>query len=407
MAWLSVVGIGEEGLQALSPRALEQIEKAEILVGGRRHLRSLEIQNKPFLIWETPLRKTLDRLKEWRGRPVCVLATGDPFCYGVGTTLTRFFTFDEMIVIPAPSAFSLACSRLGWPLEEVDVCSLHGRSITLVHPFLQPENRILALATDRHTARNLGEYLREREFGNSEMILLEHLGGKTERLLRIRANQADSLGEIADFYTIGVICRSDTHTFLPRVPGLPDDAFRHDGMITKREVRAITLSALAPAPGQTLWDIGAGCGSIGIEWLRCEPRAQAFAIEREPERVKLIERNRHLLGCPDLRIIAEAAPECLNALPQPQAIFIGGGLSDPDCQTLLEVCWRALCPRGGRLVANAITLEAEAALLSWRAANGGSLSRLNVSRAAPLGPYQRWTPFHSVLQYSSHKIITV
>lgn len=396
MSWLFVVGIGEDGLAGLTPAARALVERAEVLVGGARHLAMVPETMAERLSWATPLTATLPAIEARRGRRVVVLASGDPLWFGVGTKLARRFSAEEMIIVPHTGAFSLAAARLGWSLADAATISLHGRPLETLALHLAPEERILALSEDRDTPVAVARHLAASGWGPSRITVLEHLGGAKERRLDgLAADWPHPPG--ADLNTLAIRCRPGPKAVvLPRVPGLPDDAFIHDGQLTKREVRAATLAALAPLPGQTLWDVGAGSGAIGIEWMRAAERAMAVAIERDTERRDYIARNAAALGVPRLRLVAGEAPAALAGLPAPDAVFIGGGLSAP---ALVDTCLAALKP-GGRLVANAVTLEGEAALVACQARHGGDLARLAISRAAPVGPFQGWRPLMPVTQWT-------
>lgn len=304
-------------------------------------------------------------------------------------------------MVPAPSAFSLAAARLGWSLAEVETLTLHGRPLELLHPSVLPGAKLLVLSEGGGTPGRVARLLCERGYGESRLVVLEHMGGAREEVHEgTAADWAER--EIADLNTIAVDCVAGPEAaLLPRTPGLPDAAFRHDGQLTKREVRAATLAALAPVPGQRLWDVGAGCGSIAVEWMRAAPRAEAVAIERNRERVAMIAANASALGTPKLEIVAGAAPAALEGLGAPDAVFIGGGLTT---EGLLEACWSALQP-GGRLVANAVTLEGEQALVAWRSRIGGDLVRIAVSRAEPVGPFTGWRPLMPVTQFQAQKAL--
>jgi precorrin-6Y C5,15-methyltransferase (decarboxylating) len=396
MTWLSVIGIGEDGLTGLSPAARRLVDQAEVLVGGARHLALIGTTEAERLEWRAPLEASLQDIAARRGRRVVVLASGDPMWFGIGATLGALVAPDEMTVLPQVGAFALAASRLHWPLAELAAISIHGRPLDLLALHLSPGARILALAENRDTPRAVAAYLTERSWGPSRLVVLEHLGGTAERRLDGTAESwAHPPG--ADLNTIAIQCSPGPKAVaLPRTPGLPDHAFVHDGQLTKREVRAATLAALAPLPGQVLWDVGAGCGSIGIEWMRAAPGAQAVAIERDAARRDYIARNAAALGVPGLRIVAGEAPVALSGLPAPEAIFVGGGLSTPK---LMDAC-RAALKSGGRLVANAVTIEGEAALLALQSAHGGHLSRIAVSRAEPIGPFQGWRALMPVTQWA-------
>jgi len=397
--WLSIVGIGEDGLDGLSAAARALVERAEVLVGGERHLAMLPEDGRARIVWPKPLRAAFDDIAGWKPRPVCVLATGDPLCFGVGRMLLQRFPVAEVAILPASSAFSLACARLGWSLPDVETLTVHGRPVAALQPFVQPGARLLILSAGSESPGAVAELLRARGYGRSEITVLEHLGGPEESLRRATADDWTD-DAVAELNTIAVDCRAEPGTpLLPRTPGLPDEAFRHDGQLTKREVRAATLAALAPVQGQRLWDLGAGCGSVGIEWLRAVPRAEAVAVERRQERLALIAENAQALGAPRLAVVAGEAPAALAELEPPDAVFIGGGATAPG---VFEACWAALRP-GGRLVANVVTLEGEAALFRWRQEVGGALSRIAVSRAEPVGGFLGWRPLMPVTQFAAVK----
>jgi precorrin-6Y C5,15-methyltransferase (decarboxylating) len=397
--WLTVIGLGEDGLDALAPAARALVEGAEVLVAGRRHFDLIGAHPAERLGWQFPLEPLMDELEARRGKRVVMLATGDPMCFGIGSTLARYVRPDEMRVLPAPSAFSLACARLGWPRHTVETLTLHGRPLTLVNGWLMPGQRLLLLANDGETPAKLAAELTDRGFGPSRLVVLEHMGGAEERRLEATA-ESWRVARVADFNTIALDCVATPGTrALPRIPGLPDKAFRHDGQLTKREVRAATLARLAPYPGQRLWDVGAGVGSIAIEWLRATSNVEAVAIERNPARLAMLAENAAALGTPWLEIVEGTAPEALEGLAPPDAIFIGGGLSTED---LVTPCWRALSP-GGRLVANAVTTAGEARLLAAQAEHGGELTRLAVSRVAPMGRLAGWRSLAPVTQWVAVK----
>ncbi|GAB4300139.1 MAG: precorrin-6y C5,15-methyltransferase (decarboxylating) subunit CbiE [Oscillatoriaceae cyanobacterium] len=387
--WLSLVGIGEDGLEGVSPVGRSLIATATTIVGGTRHLAMLPSEDtQERLLWTTPITDSVQQIIQRRDRAVCVLASGDPMCYGIGVTLIRHIPLAEMTIIPAPSAFSLACARLGWSLSDIETLSLCGRSPALVNAALYPGARILILCADKTTPATVAQLLTQQGYGNSQITVLERMGGIHERLIAGIASTWQTT-ELADLNTMAIVCIPSTAPlpFTPSLhtPGLPDTAYHHDGQLTKREVRAVTLSALAPLPGQLLWDVGAGCGSIAIEWLRSDRRCRAVAIEQHPTRLQYIADNATALGVPHLNIVAGVAPDILPDLPEPDAIFIGGGVTTPD---LLETCWRSLRP-GGRLVANAVTVESEYILFQWQSRLGGNLTRIAIQRAEPLGSNQK------------------
>jgi precorrin-6Y C5,15-methyltransferase (decarboxylating) len=330
------------------------------------------------------------------GKKVCVLASGDPFFHGVGNTLARKIPAAEMRVIPAPSALSLAASRLGWALQDIEIISLHGRPLDLIRPLLHARAKILALTSDGAAPAAIAALLSQLGFGPSLLTVLEALGGPNERLRGARADAFD-LENINPLNVLALEIEAEPQArVLPLTAGLPDNLFEHDGQITKREVRALTLSALAPRRGELLWDIGAGSGSISIEWMLSHPSLRAIAIEADPTRAARISRNAAACGVPGLAVIQGTAPGALAGLEKPGAIFIGGGGTD---EGVLETAINAL-PSGGRLVANAVTLEMEALLLARHAALGGELVRIAVSRASPVGSMQAWRPAMPVTQWS-------
>jgi precorrin-6B C5,15-methyltransferase / cobalt-precorrin-6B C5,C15-methyltransferase len=397
--WLSIVGLGEDGLAGLSPAARHLIDKAELLVGGERHLALVPNGDAERLTWQSPLKLTVDEILRRRGRPVVVLATGDPMWFGIGVTLARQVPSDELWIIPGASAFALACARLGWPLAEVECLTLHGRSLALLNAVVAPGARLLLLSADGTTPAAVAGALAARGYGPSRLTVLAHMGGQKED--RIIAPAAGwTIERTRDLNTIAVECIAGPDAVVQaRVPGLPDEAFRHDGQLTKREVRAATMAALAPTPGQLLWDVGAGCGSVAIEWLRSHRTLAAAAVERDAARCAMVVENATALGVPQLQIVEGEAPAALVDLSPPDAVFVGGGLTVPG---LIERCWAALKPRG-RFVANAVTLEGETRLLALRGEIGGDLVRIAVSRAEPVGPFTGWRPLMPVTQFAATK----
>jgi precorrin-6Y C5,15-methyltransferase (decarboxylating) len=395
--WLTIIGIGEDGIAGLGDDAKRRIAEAEFLFGGRRHFELAEalIRGERH-IWASPIEKSLEAIKALRGRGVTVLASGDPFFFGIGATLSRSIATGEMIVIPAPSSFSLAASRIGWPLQDVTTLSLHGRPIDLIRPHLQPYARILALTSDENGPGELAQLLTESGFGKSQLTVLEALGGESEQVTQHRADSfKQAKVNRLNICAIEVEASADAR-ILPLANGLDDGLFEHDGQITKREIRALTLSALAPRKGELLWDIGGGSGSISIEWMLADPAMRAIAIEGNAERAVRIQRNARQFGVPGLVVVEGQAPAAMDGLPTPDAIFIGGGGSDDG---VIASTVAALRP-GGRLVANAVTTEMEAVLLREHATRGGNLIRIDIARAAPVGTMTGWRPAMPVTQWS-------
>ncbi len=379
--WLSIVGIGEDGVDGLTPVARGLVSAAEIVFGGRRHLAlAAPLIRGASRPWPSPFDRAVDEVVAQRGRQVCVLASGDPFMHGVGALLARRVAPDETVVVPAPSAFSLAAARLGWALQDTVLISLHARAFDLVRPHLQPGARILALTSDGAAPAALARLITEAGFGGAHFIVLEALGGARERVRAVAAERFD-LGAVADLNVVAIeVAAAPGARIITRAAGLPDAMFEHDGQLTKREVRAVTLSSLAPRRGELLWDIGAGAGSIAIEWMLADPSARAIAIERRADRAARIRRNAAAFGVPALEIVEGEAPAVLEGLPRPDAVFIGGGAT-PDMLDRATAALRA----GGRLVVNTVTLETEALLMSQHAAMGGDLIRIAISRAEPVG----------------------
>ena len=397
--WLTIVGIGEDGLDGLSPAARRAIAQATLVVGGHRHLALAGVVAGATLAWPSPPEAAFPAILARRPEPVCVLASGDPFFFGIGSLLMRVVAADEMTCLPASSAFSLAAARLGWGLQDCALVSLHGRALETILPQLQPQARILALSWDGTTPARLAHVLAQRGMGRTQLTVCEAMGGPRERVRTATAGAYD-FGAIDPLNIVALEVVADPGArVIPLAAGLPDGWFEHDGQITKREVRAITLAALAPRKGELLWDIGAGSGSVAIEWLLRHPANRAIAIERRAERGARIGRNALALGVPGLQIVAGAAPEALAGLPQPDAIFIGGGALAPG---LLDLALAALAS-GGRLVVNAVTIETQAEMARRFAGLGGEMLTINIARAEALGGFSGWRPAMPVVQWCWEK----
>lgn len=383
-AWLTLVGIGEDGFAGLGKQARRALLSARRIVGSPRQLELLPrciVGSR--VVWPSPF--SLDAVLAEPGEAVCVLASGDPMLYGVGASLARQIPAAQMHVLPSPSSYSLAAARLGWALQDVVTLSVVARPVAAVAAHLYSGQRLLVLSNDGTSPQAVAQLLRERGFGLSRVTVLEHLGGPKER--RIDGSAADDFPDIAALNLIAIECQASPDApRLSPLAGLPDTAFRHDGQLTKRDVRAVTLARLAPRPGELLWDVGAGCGSVGIEWMRAHPSCRAIAVESDEGRQAFIEHNRDALGVPGLQLVRGRAPGALAGLPAPDAIFVGGGVTR---ENVLADCWAALKP-GGRLVANAVTLQSELALVQWREQYGGELTRLHIAQAAPLGEFDTW-----------------
>jgi precorrin-6B C5,15-methyltransferase / cobalt-precorrin-6B C5,C15-methyltransferase len=396
--WLTLIGIGEDGRAGLSDVAKIHIDKAKFIMAGDRHLALIGPVAAQTRTWPTPFEDGIAEIIARRGQPTCIIASGDPFFYGVGATLARSIPSDEMITVPAPSAFGLMAAQCGWALQNCALISLHGRPLERLIALLQPAARILALAWDGATPLKVAQLLSERGLGDSTLIIGEALGGPSQALYRTTARAL--VGDAHHFNPLNTLAievsSAEAARIIPLTSGLDDDLFEHDNQITKREIRAITLSSLAPRQGELLWDIGAGSGSIGIEWMLRHPANRAIAIEKHPERVARLARNAKALGVPDLTICEGTAPEALEHLPTPHAVFIGGGGTNP---LVIDKAISAL-PVGGRLVANAVTLETQADLMQRHIAMGGSLISIDIARADPVGPWHGFRKAMTVLQWT-------
>ena len=397
-ARLVVVGIGADGWAGLGEPARAAIEAATTIVGSKRQLGLLPPTDAQLRAWPSPIDPLVDELVDGRNGPVCVLASGDPMLHGIGATLARRAGPERVEVHPHPSAFAYACARLGWPEADVELLSAFGRPPEVVARSLQPGRRLVAYVAGADGAARIADVLRERGFGPSRLAVLERLGGADERIVD---TSADAWRDDADpLHAVAVEVRAGPDALvLPTAPGLPDEAFEHDGALTKQAIRAVTLASLGPLPDALLWDVGAGSGSIGIEWLRAEPTARAIAVEERADRAERIAHNAARLGVPHLHIVEGRAPDAIAGLDAPDAVFAGGGLTAPG---LLDACWAALKP-GGRMVANAVTLEGEQALLRMHAEHGGELTRLEVSHAEGLGSFTVWRPQLPVVQWAATK----
>jgi precorrin-6Y C5,15-methyltransferase (decarboxylating) len=394
-AGVTVVGIGADGWAGLAEPGRAAVRDAEVVLGGPRQLALVDghtdAEARP---WPSPLLPALPGLfAGLRGRRVCALASGDPMHYGLGATLAR--VLGPVEVLTHPSSVALACARTGWAAESVEVVSAVGRPLAAVRRVLAPGARVLVLSEGAGTPGELAALLTDDGWGDSALTVFEQLGGPAERRLDGTArNWTHPPGDPLNLVALSCVGPGRALT-----PGLPDDAFDHDGQLTKREVRAVTLALLGPRRGELLWDVGAGNGSIALEWLRAHPACRAVAVEPDPARAARIAANADALGVPGVRVVEGRAPEALDGLPAPDAIFIGGGVT---ADGVLPRCWDAL-PAGGRLVANAVTVESEGVLGAARARLGGELTRLSVARAAPVGGFTGWRPAMPVTIWSVAK----
>jgi len=393
-AWLHIIGIGEEGLGGLMPATRAVLEGAEVIVGGDRHHDLSAGITAKRLAWPHPFDALVAQLLSLKGKRVVVLATGDPLWYSVGARIGREIPADQIVFHPQLSAFQHAAARMGWSMADLETLTVHGRPVEQMRAFIQPGQRLLVLTTGAETPGQIAGFLSGSGFGQSKMTVLAAMGGADEA-------RFDGLAEswshdVPAFNTLAVECVADSEAALmPRVPGLEDELFVHDGTMTKREVRAATLAKLMPMRGALMWDVGAGCGSVAVEWMRSARYARAIGIEPRADRREMAARNALALGVPKLELVEGSAPEALAGLEAPDAIFIGGGLSAES----FDACWDALRPLG-RLVANAVTLESEAVLLALFKEHGGELVKIAVNRAEPVGGLTGWRPMMPVTQWS-------
>ncbi len=395
--WLTIIGIGEDGRDGFSPAADRLVAQATFIIGGARHLALLGHTGAETMVWPTPFENGIKEIISRRGTQVCVLASGDPFLYGVGSLLSAHVPPEEMICLPAPSSLSLAAARLGWALQDCEIISLHGRPFERIIPHLRPKAQLVVICWDEKTPAKLAELLVARRLGRARMIILEALGGPREKISDTRAEDfKDHSIDPLNLVAIEIEVEPDA-TCIPLTPGLPDEWFENDGQITKREMRAMTLSALAPWPGARLWDIGAGSGSIGIEWMLAHPRNRATAVEIREDRAARIARNAAALGVPDLAIRIGRAPDIFSQLPEPDAIFIGGGGGE-----VIDAAF-AILPSGRVLVVNGVTLETQSFVAERHARHGGRLVMIDIAQADALGGFRAWRRARPIVQWVVRK----
>lgn len=395
--WLHIVGIGEDGIEGLSWTARQLVEKAQIIVGGDRHMKLSQNVTARRVAWPSPFDAMIGEIKSHKGKQIVILVTGDPLWYSVGARILKSIDAAEITFHPQISAFQWAACRMGWSLADVETLTVHGRPCEQILPWLYPGIRMLVLTKDRTTPHAIARLLTERGYGGSEMSALCALGGDAET--RFDGMARDWHHQVADFHTLAIHCiAGENAEVLPRT-GLPDDAFIHDGMLTKQVVRSATLAKLVPHRGGVLWDVGAGCGSIGIEWMRAAPEARAIAFETNESRLEMVRQNAIKLGVPYLKCVLERAPEAFVGWPAPDAIFLGGGLSN---DRLFPACWAAL-KAGGRLVANGVTLEGSQTIAALYQKFGGQLDRIQVSSVQYIGTLTGFKPAMAVDQWSIHK----
>ena len=401
-AWLNIIGIGENGEESLCTHSLKLIKEARVIVGAERHFKIIESalpQDFKRIVWQTPISKTINEIAAHKGMSVVVLSTGDPMHFGIGVTLSEHFSGAEMSVTPYLSAFSMVCSRLLWPSNKVDLISLHGRPLEILRSKLADNARIISLTQNGETPIKVAKELTNLGYGKSIIHVFENLGGSKEKKITCKAQNWKET-HLEKLNTIAIECKSEDRAkrFAGGL-GLPDKAFRNSSLLTKREIRVLTLSALKPMLTGLLWDIGAGSGSISIEWLLANSNNEAIALEKNKDVCVLIAENANNLGVPRLKIEHGLAPNSFISLPDPDAIFVGGGISIPG---VLDECWQRLKP-GGRLVANAVTIKSEYTLQKFYENYGGKLNRISISRATPIGSHVAWKPLNPITQLEVDK----
>ena len=405
MIWLDIFGVSEAGLNSLSADQIMRLTSARHIIAPDRHIAAVKQlrQDQPqagdttaeIITWPSPFSRIYDMLARWRGEPTVILATGDPLWYGAGSSIVTRIPLNEMRIEPAVSGFQLAASRMGWPMAHVHAMTLHGRPVELIRAAIMPSSHLLILADSAATPQQAAEQLIAMGAGAAKMTALAYIGGQQEARYDGTANDwAKTPPQVADFHVLAVACPDYLEGFYPSAPGLADSAYESDGKLTKSDIRAITLARLKPVSGQLLWDLGCGSGSIGIEWMRAAAHARAIGVELRDDRLAVATSNAIKLGVSKWAcVIGENMPLAAE-LEQPDAVFIGGGLS----RDLAELVMRRL-KSGGRLVVNAVTLESEAILLELHHHHGGRLVRIAVSHAEPVGPYHGWRSAMPVTQW--------
>jgi precorrin-6Y C5,15-methyltransferase (decarboxylating) len=391
--WLSIIGQGEDGPEGLSAASRKALSDAKIIMGPPRHLILLGATDAQLIEWPVPFADGIEKLLALRGQSVAILASGDPFWFGAGTSVTRHLEAHEWQAFPSPSTFSLTASKLGWAVQDTLCLGLHAAPLQKLRPHLAEGFQSIVLLRDGQAVEELATYLSEHDFSDSRIHVLEALGGPNERITQLVAKNPVPK-DIAHPVCVGIEVRGKGRA-LPLTSGKPDDWFENDGQITKRPVRALTLSALAPKAGEHLLDIGGGSGSISIEWLLAHPKNKATIIEANPERAARIKANAARFGLGNLTVIEGKTPDALADILLPDAIFIGGGLSAGLLQSLVD-----RMPSGTRLVANSVTLESESLLVQWQSHRGGDLLRIELSSVTSIGTKRGWKAAYPLVQWS-------
>jgi precorrin-6Y C5,15-methyltransferase (decarboxylating) len=410
--WLSIIGLGEDGLSGLTDGSRAALAQARHVFGGPRHLALAGVAERG-IAWNVPF--DLHPVLALRGQPVAVLASGDPFWFGAGGRICQHVPPGEWVAYPTPSSFSLAAAALGWRLETVACLGLHATPLGAVRPWLRRGQRLICLVRDGAALRSLAHLASCHGFGASTGWALARLGGPHERICACRLDewaQPHSDATLANLEAPVALALDlcDGPLGLPATSGLPDGLFAHDGQITKSPIRALTLRALAPRPGECLWDLGAGSGSVSVEW--CLAGGSAHAVEQQASRAANVHRNAEQLGVLHRLCVhtgraldfvrAHAAPGAsprttpdTGAEQAPAAVFVGGGFDSELFAAIAEAV-----PPGCRLVVNSVTLETEALLLQLHARHGGELLQVAIAQVQPLGRMRGWQPARPVVQWS-------
>lgn len=402
--WLTIIGIGEEGETHLSETAKNQLQKASLILGSSRQLNLIPTERSPNATretWPSPMMPRLDQLRNDRPENTVIIASGDPLCWGIAEHFITHLKQHELTIIPSVSILTRVAAEMQWPLNQIQSLSLCSQPLENLALYLQPQNKIVLLSATNTDPARVATFLIEKGFSNSEITVLENLGSETQSIYKSTANELAISQPAAKLNSLAITLIADATTrIISTHPGLPDQCFEHDGQMTKQNMRAITLAHLRPLPAQYLWDIGSGSGSIAIEWLRTGNATKATAIEQNQTRADRAKNNAANLGVPHLDLINGKAPDCLENLPAPDAIFIGGGITTNG---LLEKALQSLKP-GGRLVANTVTIEGEAKLIESYKSNGGNLTQIAMTNADPIGPsanakFHGWRPQMPITQW--------
>lgn len=400
--WLHIIGVGETGLKSLNAEAIRVLESSDIIIGGKRHHNLTKGFNAKRIQWPTPFSTMVGKLGEFKTKMVAILVTGDPLWYSAGALLAKEWPHEEIKFYPQLSAFQLACARMGWSIPDVDKLTVHGRPVEQIIPWFSPNNKLVILTADAQSPASIANLLVEKGYGLSKITVLGEMGGPNESLIKGQADtwdQTESNYQIPEFHTLCVECLpSGIGVLLPTPPGLPDSAFISDGNFTKREVRSLTVSSLNPGKNKILWDLGCGSGSIGVEWLLLSFNGKAFGVENKNLRCEMAQKNALKLGTPRFSIICGQSLDITNTLPDPDSVFIGGGLS----LELVEEVLNRLKPYGC-LVANSVTLESEALLSDLQKKFGGDLTKIAISRSKTIGKLTTWHQLLPVTQWRLQK----